>query len=300
MPDVSPRVEEPDLSANQIFAPVRAESFDNSTGSACEGLIKRTLSQGDNEAAGFDRPCDPASDTPLPELHHLNLHAEAVPVMPLSSLGFSSGLDPSPMVSLPPEPTARDATQDIQAPEALAERLLANLPVTPENVLTLMSLVPKEVPRSNVQTQGQRFSSGAWVHGGVSGLYRHATKLPATTKVLCALVKQVLSDHPFNAVTFLDECNSTCHRDVNNLDLPSLVIPLKGELCGIVLRAASITVKHPMVACAVTCWTLRQAQNSCRIHTVGMLLNSNFHQPPKGSSRQLHILAREQRTAAIV
>ena len=225
-PNVSPRVEEPDLSANPIFAPVRAESFDNSTGSACEGLIKRTLSQGDNEAAGLDSPCDPASDTPLPELHHLNLHAEAVPVMPLSSLGFSSGLDPNPKVSLPPEPPACDATRGIQAPEALAERLLANLPVTPENVLTLMSLVPKEVPRSNVQTQGQRFSSGAWVHGGVSGLYRHATKLPATTKVLCALVKQVLSDHPFNAVTFLDECNSTCHRDVNNLDLPSLVIPL--------------------------------------------------------------------------
>ena len=211
---------------NPVFVPDQVESLDGSGGSACQGLIQDKSPLLGDEAAGLDGPSDPASAFPLQKPNPMLNSVETIPAGSHNPFSFVTGLDPNPRVPPPPELRPCLETPSSQDPEAFAVQLLDNLPINPESVLKLMSLLPKETPRPGVQTRGHRFSSGAWVHGGMNGLYRNASQWPAVTKVLCALVRQVLPDHPFNAVTVLDECDSTCHRDVNNRDLPPLIIPL--------------------------------------------------------------------------
>ena len=138
---------------------------------------------------------------------------------PTPSLGL--GLD------LPKPASAGDQSRSLQDPEALAHRILQDSSFDSEALPALFDSLPKDPAREGVQSQGRRFSTGMFVHGGVCVACTEARRTYLlTAQTLRAVVKQVCPQLEFNAVTVPDNSNSGCHRDSHNMDLSSIVIPL--------------------------------------------------------------------------
>ena len=71
--------------------------------------------------------------------------------------------------------------------EQFAESRLGSLPITEEDVIHLITLLPsEECPRSGSNPCGFSFSTGLYVHGGIVGLRSHAKQFP---KASCVLAK---------------------------------------------------------------------------------------------------------------
>ena len=73
-----------------------------------------------------------------------------------------------------------------------------------------------------------RWTSGAFVHGGVVGVTRSARSHPQTTSFLCKALSR-RTGQPFSAVTVLVNCHSDEHVDCHNqASCPNLAWNLAG------------------------------------------------------------------------
>ncbi|CAE7351602.1 NaCP60E, partial [Symbiodinium sp. CCMP2592] len=123
-------------------------------------------------------------------------------------------------------------------PEALAKFLLRQPScLTASAALDLLELLPQEAqnpPRAFQGSGGARFSMGVYRRGGILGLHRSMDMFPFSIKVFNLLVSRVCPAFSYSSLAIHENLASGLHRDENNRDGPTLLVPLtdfeNGEL----------------------------------------------------------------------
>ncbi|CAE7377990.1 NaCP60E [Symbiodinium sp. CCMP2592] len=123
-------------------------------------------------------------------------------------------------------------------PEALAKFLLRQPScLTASAALDLLELLPQEAqnpPRAFQGSGGARFSMGVYRRGGILGLHRTMDMFPFSIKVFNLLVSRVCPAFSYSSLAVHENLASGLHRDENNRDGPTLLVPLtdfeNGEL----------------------------------------------------------------------
>ena len=104
-----------------------------------------------------------------------------------------------------------------------------------EEVCCLFDLVPGEKPaRGGIDIRDARekaWTTGAYVHGGVSGLRRNAVLFPETTRAILRHVlprlRSIFGHVTFSALAIFSNVMTPLHADTNNAKgLPNYVLPL--------------------------------------------------------------------------
>ena len=104
-----------------------------------------------------------------------------------------------------------------------------------EEVCCLFDLVPGEKPaRGGIDIKDARekaWTTGAYVHGGVSGLRRNAVLFPETTRAILRHVlprlRSIFGHVTFSALAIFSNVMTPLHADTNNAKgLPNYVLPL--------------------------------------------------------------------------
>ena len=105
--------------------------------------------------------------------------------------------------------------------------LLRQAVITREEILSLVDLLPLAASHRNSTGEGQIWSSGSYVHGGINGILKSTHDFPLSTKALCKYVSSQFPGLIFSSVAIIDELQSSLHKDVrNHKDHPNCVCPL--------------------------------------------------------------------------
>ena len=109
--------------------------------------------------------------------------------------------------------------------ETFASTLLAQPQISAEAVVKLAELLPPDSSQRPSSGSGAfLFSSGAYVLGGINGLFGNATRFPQATQVLTRFAKQSLqSDFLFSSCVLMQDNETKLHRDINNVGRSALI-----------------------------------------------------------------------------
>ena len=96
------------------------------------------------------------------------------------------------------------------------------------DILRLFDALPKSPSPRQSNGQGEAFSAGSFVHGGVVGLRNNTTEYDASAvQLICKFLVERMKGRPFTSFTTLDQCESSLHIDSNNEpDTWNLIVPL--------------------------------------------------------------------------
>ena len=91
----------------------------------------------------------------------------------------------------------------------------------------LVELLDSEIPARGQCLEGEfSWSSGAYVHGTLVGLRKHAKTHPLCTKVLCRYLTHVMPEFEFTTVALFQNLLTPPHRDANNAPgFPNALLP---------------------------------------------------------------------------
>ena len=91
----------------------------------------------------------------------------------------------------------------------------------------LVGLLDSEIPARGQSRPGEfSWSSGAYVHGTLVGLRKHAKTHPACAQVLCRYLTSVMPEFEFTTVALFKNLLTPPHRDANNAPgFPNALLP---------------------------------------------------------------------------
>ena len=95
------------------------------------------------------------------------------------------------------------------------------------DILQLFDALPKTPSPRQSGGQGEAFSAGSFVHGGVVGIHKNTTEYASAVQLICKFLGTRMKGRPFTSFTILDQCQSSLHIDSNNEpDSWNLIVPL--------------------------------------------------------------------------
>ena len=95
------------------------------------------------------------------------------------------------------------------------------------DILQLFDALPKNPSPRQSGGQGEAFSAGSFVHGGVVGIHKNTIEYASAVQLICKFLSTRMKGRPFTSFTILDQCQSSLHIDSNNEpDSWNLIVPL--------------------------------------------------------------------------
>ena len=121
--------------------------------------------------------------------------------------------------------------QGLQVPgecraEALAMAMISNGQATWDQIQRLVDTLPSDANlRWNQNEQGKprdeqstpcKFTTGAWIHGPMSGLHNHTNRFPWTTRAMTSIIRTWDSSLKFSTCSLIRNVMASPHKDSHN------------------------------------------------------------------------------------